>query len=206
MRPHTLLDRKDTPENNRHPVKGIAWGWTLAKAANGLAGCGLVFEGRCWKFGDNIPTDLITPTHIMFKTAREMAAFVLEGLNPEFPRNVQPGDILVAGRNFGCSSGRALAAKALQATGVGAVVAELFARTFYRNGHEIGLPLLEARGVQDLVQDGDTLRVDIRQGALTNLTSGKSLQGKAPSTFLLQMLEAGGLIPMLKSGNSLGIP
>ena len=168
---------------------------------NGEAGPGLVFEGRCWKFGDNIPTDLITPTHIMFKTAREMAAFVLEGLNPEFPRKVRPGDILVAGRNFGCSSGRALAAKALQATGVGAVVSELFARTFYRNGHEIGLPLLEAGGVQDLVHDGDTLRVDIRQGTLTNLTSGKSLQGKIPSTFLLQMLAAGGLIPMLKSGS-----
>src|SRR5689334_5570995 len=143
---------------------------------------------------------MITPTHIMFKTAREMAAFVLEGLNPEFPRKVRPGDILVAGRNFGCSSGRALAAKALQATGIGAVVCELFARTFYRNGCEIGLPLLEARGVHDLVHDGDTLRVDIRAGTLTNLTSGNSLQGNPPSPFLLQMLAAGGLIPMLRSG------
>jgi 3-isopropylmalate/(R)-2-methylmalate dehydratase small subunit len=172
----------------------------VAKAAETLAGADLMFEGRCWKFGDNIPTDLITPTHIMFKTAREMAAFVLEGLNPEFPRKVRSGDILVAGRNFGCSSGRALAAKALQATGIGAVVAELFARTFYRNGHEIGLPLLEASGVQDLVQDGDTLRVDIRRGTLTNLTSGRSLQGKVPPPFLLRMLEAGGLIPLLRSG------
>ena len=86
----------------------------------------LVFEGRCWKFGDHIPTDMITPTHIMFKTAKEMAAFVLETVNPDFPKHVKPGDILVAGRNFGCSSGRALAAKALQATGIGAVVAELF--------------------------------------------------------------------------------
>lgn len=136
----------------------------------------------------------------MFKSAREMAAFVLEGLNPEFPRKVRPGDILVAGRNFGCSSGRALAAKALQATGIGAVVSELFARTFYRNGHEIGLPLLEAAGVQDLVHDGDMLRVDIREGTVTNLTSGKALQGKVPSPFLLHMLEAGGLIPMLRSG------
>ncbi len=167
----------------------------MAKAANSL-----VFEGRCWKFGDNIPTDMITPTHVMLKTPREMAAFVLESLNPDFPRKVHPGDILVAGRNFGCSSGRALAAKALQATGIGAVVAELFARTFYRNGYEIGLPLLEAPGVQELVHDGDTLRVDIHAGTLTNLCSGKSLQGKVPSAFLLQMIEAGGLIPMLKSG------
>src|SRR6185437_5828664 len=178
---------------------GGMWGWTVATAAQGPVGAALIFEGRCWKFGDNIPTDLITPTHIMFKSAREMAAFVLEGLNPEFPRKVRPGDILVAGRNFGCSSGRALAAKALQATGIGAVVSELFARTFYRNGHEIGLPLLEAAGIQDLVHDGDMLRVDIREGAVTNLASGKGLQGKVPSPFLLHMLEAGGLIPLLRS-------
>jgi 3-isopropylmalate/(R)-2-methylmalate dehydratase small subunit len=161
----------------------------------------LVFEGRCWKFGDHIPTDMITPTHIMFKTAKEMAAFVLETVNPDFPKHVKPGDILVAGRNFGCSSGRALAAKALQATGIGAVVAELFSRTFYRNGHEIGLPLLEAKGIHALVEDGERLRVDIRAGTLENLTSGKTLQSKAPSPFLLEMLASGGLIPLLKSGS-----
>jgi 3-isopropylmalate/(R)-2-methylmalate dehydratase small subunit len=138
----------------------------------------------------------------MFKTAKEMAAFVLENVNPDFPKYVKPGDILVAGRNFGCSSGRALAAKALQATGIGAAVAELFSRTFYRNGHEIGLPLLEAPGVHALVEDGDRLRVDIRAGTLENLTSGKALQAMAAPAFLLEMLEAGGLIPLLKSGSS----
>ena len=116
-----------------------------------------------------------------------------------FPRQVKAGDILVAGRNFGCSSGRALAAKALQATGIEAEVAELFSRTFYRNSHEIGLPVLEAQGIHDLVSDGDRVRVDVRSGTVENLTSGKSLQSKAPSAFLLQMLEAGGLIPLLKS-------
>src|SRR5580698_2366651 len=133
----------------------------------------LVFEGRCWKFGDHIPTDMITPTHIMFKTAKEMAAFVLETVNPDFPKHVKPGDILVAGRNFGCSSGRALAAKALQATGIHA-----------------------------LVEDGERLRVDVRAGTLENLTSGKRLVSKAPSAFLLEMLESGGLIPLLKSGSA----
>src|SRR5215470_5041630 len=140
----------------------------------------LIFEGNCWKFGDNIPTDMITPAHIMFKTAQEMAKFVLETANPEFPKKVQPGDILVAGRNFGCSSGRALAAKALKATGIGVIVAELFARTFYRNGAEIGLPLLEAAGVHDLVENGDRLRVNIATGSVENLTSGKSLRGHPP--------------------------
>jgi 3-isopropylmalate/(R)-2-methylmalate dehydratase small subunit len=161
----------------------------------------LVFQGRCWKFGNNIPTDAMTPPHVMFKTPKEMAAFVLETLNPEFPKRVQPGDILVAGRNFGCSSGRALAAKALQATGIGAVVAELFSRTFYRNGHEIGLPLLETTGIHALVGDGDQLRIDVRNGAIENLTTGKRLHGEPPSKFLMEMLQAGGLIPMLKSGS-----
>ncbi|HVY80385.1 MAG TPA: 3-isopropylmalate dehydratase [Steroidobacteraceae bacterium] len=163
-----------------------------------------VFQGRCWKFGDNVPTDAITPTHIMFKSPREMAAFVLETLNPEFPKKVQPGDILVAGRNFGCSSGRALAAKALRATGIGAVVAEQFSRTFYRNCHEIGLPLVEARGVHALVNDGDAVRVDVKAATVENLTTGKRVQGTPPSEFLLGMLEAGGLIPLLESGAFLG--
>ena len=161
----------------------------------------LIFEGACWKFGHNIPTDLITPTHVMFRTAAEMAKRVLETANPDFPKHVQPGDILVAGRNFGCSSGRALAAKALKATGIGCIVAELFSRTFYRNGHEIGLPLLEAAGIHDLVETGHRIRIDIVRGTVENLTTGISLQGAPPSEFLLEMVQAGGLIPLLKSGS-----
>ena len=164
-------------------------------------GRGLVLEGNCWKFGHNIPTDLITPTHVVFRGLAEMAQHVLESANPEFPRKVQPGDILVAGRNFGCSSGRAIAPKAIRATGVGAVLAEFFARTFYRNGYEVGLPLLEAPGVHELVETGDRLRVDIGQGIVENLTSGKSLRAAPPPNFLLEMLEAGGLIPLLQSGS-----
>lgn len=159
-----------------------------------------IFQGRCWKFGDNIPTDALTPAHVMFMTPKEMAAFVLEAVNPEFPKQVRPGDILVAGRNFGCSSGRALAAKALAATNLGAVVAEQFSRTFYRNCLEIGLPLLEAPGVHALVNDGDEVRVDIKAATFENRTTGQSLQGTPPSPFLLTMLQAGGLIPLLKSG------
>src|SRR5207237_4643638 len=96
----------------------------------------------------------------------EMAKHVFESLNPEFPQKVQKGDIIVAGRNFGCSSGRAIAAKAIKASGVGAVVAERFSRTFYRNGHEVGLPILEAPGVHDLVETGDRIRVDIAGGSI----------------------------------------
>jgi 3-isopropylmalate/(R)-2-methylmalate dehydratase small subunit len=166
----------------------------------------LVFEGNCWKFGHNIPTDSITPTNITLRAIGEMAKHVLENVNPDFPKKVQPGDILVAGRNFGCSSGRAIAPKALKATGISAIVAELFSRTFYRNGHEIGLPLLEVPGVHGLVETGDRLRVDITRGMVENLTSGKSLRGNPPSEFLLEMLEAGGLIPMLRSGSPYFFP
>lgn len=162
---------------------------------------GLILEGQCWKFGHNIPTDMITPTHVMLGGLDNMAKHVLESANPDFPRKVRPGDIIVAGRNFGCSSGRALAAKAIKATGIGAIVAEIFARTFYRNGYEIGLPLLEVPGIYDLVETGDRLRVDILQGTATNLTSGKALHGNPPSDFLLEMLDAGGLIPLLKCGS-----
>jgi 3-isopropylmalate/(R)-2-methylmalate dehydratase small subunit len=163
----------------------------------------LVFEGVCWKFGHNIPTDEITPTHVVWKGFSEMAKHVLESLNPEFPGNVRQGDIIVAGRNFGCSSGRAIAPKAIKATGVSVVVAAGFSRTFYRNGHEVGLPILEAPGVDEIVESGDRLKVDIASGSVFNLTSGKSLTTSPPPGFLLEMLRAGGLIAYLKSGGVL---
>jgi 3-isopropylmalate/(R)-2-methylmalate dehydratase small subunit len=163
----------------------------------------LVFEGNCWKFGHNIPTDEIAPTHVVWKTIPEMAKHVFESLNPDFPLKVQKGDIVVAGRNFGCSSGRAIAAKAIKATGVGGVVAERFSRTFYRNGYEVGLPIFEAPGIHDLVETGHRLRVEIEKGLVTNLTTGKTLTATPPPAFLLEMLRAGGLIPYLKSGGVL---
>ena len=132
-----------------------------------------------------------------------MAKHVLESLNPEFPVKVQKGDIIVAVRNFGCSSGRAIAPKAIKATGVSAVLAEGFSRTFYRNGHEVGLPILEVKGIHDFVQTGDRVRVDIANGTVTNLTSGQSLKGSPAPEFLLEMLRAGGLIPFLKTGQLL---
>lgn len=159
----------------------------------------LVFEGRCWKFGHNVPTDAITPTWLVWRGFEDMARHCLEALDPEFPKHVQPGDILVAGRNFGCSSGRAVAPKAIQATGVAAVVAEKFSRTFYRNSHEVGLPVLEAQGVHDLVEPGDLIRVDIRRAMITNAGTGQAIRTNPPPDFLLRMLEAGGLIPFLEA-------
>jgi 3-isopropylmalate/(R)-2-methylmalate dehydratase small subunit len=145
----------------------------------------------------------MTPTSVVWKSFSEMAQHVFESLNPDFPKKVQKGDIIVAGRNFGCSSGRAIAPKAIKATGVAAIVAEGFSRTFYRNGHEVGLPILEVAGIHELANTGDRLRVDITTGVVTNLSTGKSIQGSPAPEFLRQMLEAGGLIPFLKTGHFL---
>ncbi len=158
----------------------------------------LVFEGRCWKFGDNVPTDAIAPTHTLVRGFDAIREHVLASLNPEFPQKVQAGDIICAGRNFGCSSGRAVAPKALKAAGVGAVVAESFSRTFYRNGFEVGLPIMELKGISNVAEDGDRIRVSIDEALALNLTSGKSLQGEAPPSFLLAMLRAGGIINLVQ--------
>ena len=154
------------------------------------------YTGRCWKFGDNIPTDQIVRTDRVLGTIEEMAKHVLENYNPDFARDVKPGDILVAGTHFGQSSGRAVAPKAIKATGVGAVVVEYAARLFYRNAFEIGLPLLECPGITQMASDGDTLSVDIESGIVHNVTTSATLQARKIDPFLVDMLKAGGLIAM----------
>lgn len=154
------------------------------------------FQGRCWLFGDNIPTDQLVRADLVFGSMEEIKSHVLENLNPAFPREVREGDVVVAGRHFGQSSGRAIATRALKATGIGCVVAESFARTFYRNAFEIALPVLECPGISERVADGDRLSVDLRTGEIVDQATGVSLQAQPPAPFLLQMLEAGGLIPL----------
>ena len=153
-------------------------------------------RGRCWKFGDNIPTDRIVRTDMIFKPWSEILKHVLESCNPEFPSKVQPGDIVVAGKHFGQSSGRAIAAKAMKQTKIGCIIAESFARTFYRNGFEIGMPVLECPEITAQVSDGDILRVEIESGKIVNETTGRELLAKPTPPFLLDMLKAGGLIAM----------
>ncbi len=151
-------------------------------------------KGRVWKFGDNIPTDQIVRVDRALGDMAEMAKHVLENYNPEFPKKVQKGDILVAGKHFGQSSGRAVAPKAIKATGVGAVVVEYASRLFYRNAFEVGLPLVECPGITDHVSEGDCLSVDMATGKVKNETTGDVLQAQPVDSFLMEMLEAGGLI------------
>ncbi len=153
-------------------------------------------RGRCWKFGDNIPTDQIVRVDRALGGLEEMAKHVLENDNPDFAKNVQPGDILVAGKHFGQSSGRAVAPKAIKATGVGAVVVEYASRLFFRNAFEVGLPLLECPGITGMASDGDILKVDMESGLVVNETTGQQLQARGVAPFLMDMLKAGGLIAM----------
>lgn len=153
-------------------------------------------RGRCWVVGDNIPSDQMVKSVRVFLPMEEIVKYVLEDANPGFAPGVQSGDVLVAGRHFGQSSGRAIATKAIKATGVGCVVAEYFARTFYRNAFEIGLPILEVPGIRDHVTEGDELSVDVAAGTVRNERTGELIEGRRTDPFLLDMLRAGGLIPM----------
>ncbi|MEH7252242.1 3-isopropylmalate dehydratase [Neobacillus niacini] len=154
------------------------------------------YRGRCWKFGDNIPTDQIVRSDRVFLSIDVMKKYVLENYNSDFAENVQPGDILVAGVHFGQSSGRAVAPKAIKATGVGAVVVEYASRLFYRNCFEVGLPLLECPGITKGVNDGDTVSVNIETGIVRNETKYCEFHAKPIDPFLIEMLKDGGLIPM----------
>lgn len=154
------------------------------------------FRGRCWKFGDNIPTDRIVRSDLVLRPMSEIVQHVLETCNPEFPRKVQPGDILVAGKHFGQSSGRAIATKAIPATGISCVIAEGFSRTFYRNAFEIGLPILECPNITAGVADDHILRVDVAAGVIVNETTGQEFRAAPTPPFLMEMLQAGGIIPL----------
>jgi 3-isopropylmalate/(R)-2-methylmalate dehydratase small subunit len=162
-------------------------------------------KGRAWQFGDNVPTDQIVATNVVFSPIEVVLKHVLEELKPQFPAQVKPGDIIVAGHHFGQSSGRAIAPKAIQAAGVACIVAESFARTFLRNCFEIGMPIIECPGAGTLAKDGDIVSVDLVGGRVTNETTGVTRHGRPIDPFLLNMLKAGGIIPMVKqSGADLG--
>jgi len=152
------------------------------------------FKGSCWVVGDYIPTDQIIKSHRFFLPLAEIAKYVLEDENPRFASAVQRGDVLVAGKHFGQSSGRAIAVKALQATGISCIVAESFARTFYRNAFEVGLPIVEIPGIRGAVIEGDVLAADIPGGEVTIERTGQTLRGPRTNPFLLDMLRAGGVI------------
>lgn len=159
-----------------------------------------VIRGRVWKFGDDISTDLIISGKYKFRTMDldELAKHAMEGADPEFPRKVNKGDIIVGGRNFGCGSSREQAPQALKHLGVGAIVAESFARIFYRNAINVGLPAVESRSVPESTKPGDELEVDLDKGTIKNISSGEKFSVKPMPDFLLRILKDGGLVNQYK--------
>ncbi len=154
--------------------------------------------GRVWKFGDGITTDHIISTQYLGTTdPRVFADHAMEVVDPDFSKKVQAGDIIVAGQNFGSGSSREQAPMALKTLGISAILAESFARIFFRNVINIGVPAIECRGISEAVSEGELIEVDLGEGIVTT-AGGRKLKMSVFPPRVLEILEAGGLIPKLK--------
>lgn len=159
-------------------------------------------NGRVWKFGDDISTDLIIPGKYKFKTIdfNELALHVMEGADLEFASKVKRGDIIVAGENFGCGSSREQAPVVIKQAGVSAVVAKTFARIFYRNAFNVGLPAVECPEVVDVVRQGDVVEISLGEGWIR--AGGRIYSFKPIPAFLMAILRDGGLVEHYKKRGS----
>ncbi|MCQ5374884.1 MAG: 3-isopropylmalate dehydratase small subunit [Candidatus Methanomethylicia archaeon] len=156
-----------------------------------------MIKGRVWKFGDDIDTDVIIPAKYLRSVDKTIwPKHVLEGLDPSFSSKVRPGDIIVAGKNFGCGSSREQAVLAIKWAGISAVVAESFARIFFRNGINNGLPLIECRGISGTVDEGDFIEIDLENGEVH--TKRGTLKTSPLPVFLQEILKSGGLVEYYK--------
>ncbi len=151
------------------------------------------------KIGDNIDTDvIISGRYLIIRDLEEAGKHVFEGVIPNFKDKIKSTGIIVGGKNFGCGSSREAAPMMLKYLGTKAIVAESFARIFFRNSINLGLPLLECKNISNKVADKDKLELDLRNGLIRNITKGEEYSATKLPDFLLQMLEAGGAIEMLK--------
>jgi len=156
-------------------------------------------EGRIWKFGSDVDTDAIIPArYLNTSDPKELAKHVMEDEKPRFPREVKKGDLLIADKNFGCGSSREHAPLALKAVGISCIIAKSFARIFYRNGLNLGLPLLESTEASEAIQEGDRVRVNLGTGEIFDLTKKRKFFAKPIPAFMQELIEDGGLIPHLR--------
>jgi 3-isopropylmalate/(R)-2-methylmalate dehydratase small subunit len=156
-------------------------------------------KAKAIKFGNNIDTDVILPgKYLILVDPNELGKHALESLDTEFVNKAKGGVILVGGRNFGCGSSREQAPLALKYSGVKCVIAESFARIFFRNAINIGLPVIECKGISTAVETGDNLAVDYAEGKIENLSSGKKFQVEKLPPFIMEILSDGGLIDNLR--------
>ena len=163
-------------------------------------------EGRVWKFGDHVDTDLIIPARFLnVSDPEELAKSCFIDLRPEFAREVRSGDIAVAGVNFGCGSSREHAPWAMKAAGIAAVVAKSCARIFYRNAFNIGLPVLEAEEAADMLQDGGRAAVDIVKGNIRDMDTKRVFFAKPVPEFMMEIIQSGGLLPYIREKQARGV-
>ena len=164
-----------------------------------------MISGRAWVFGDNINTDLIAPARLLRRPVAEFSKFCMEPVMPAFAAEVKPGDVVVGGLNFGCGSSREQAPEAIKYLGVAAVVAKSFARTFYRNSMNIGLPAIVCADAGSIPQ-GARLRISLEKGVVEDLDGGKSYPCQAVPPHLMAMLNDGGLVEHLEKRLRAGVP
>jgi 3-isopropylmalate/(R)-2-methylmalate dehydratase small subunit len=156
----------------------------------------LIITAKAVKFGNNIDTDVILPgKYLELIDPNELGKHALEGLDPTFPQRAKEGVIIVGGKNFGCGSSREQAPIALKAAGVKCVLAESFARIFYRNAINIGLPALECSGISEKTNESDSISINLKDGIVENHTKGITLKTSPMPEFIMNLLEEGGLIP-----------
>jgi 3-isopropylmalate/(R)-2-methylmalate dehydratase small subunit len=158
-----------------------------------------MLRGKVWKFGDNIDTDQVIPSqYLLLPTVEEMKQYTFEPLDKGFASKVGPGDLIVGGENFGSGSSREQAPLVLKALGISAVVAKSFARIFFRNAINIGLPVMVCQEVYDRVQSEDVLEIDVKQGSVKNLRTKEQFTATKLPEHVMNILAAGGLIGLLK--------
>jgi len=163
-------------------------------------------KGKVWRVGHDVDTDLIIAARYLNTSDPQiLAAHCLEDMIPNILEQVKPGDILVAGKNFGCGSSREHAPIAIKAAGFSCVIAESFARIFYRNAINIGLPIIVAPEASRQIQAGALLEVDATKGIIKDLTAGQTYQGDVFPEFMLEILRAGGLVPLVREQVSKGV-
>lgn len=159
----------------------------------------MIIKGKVWRFGDDIDTDAIIPArYLNTSDPLELARHVMEDADRDFPSKVQKGDIIVAGKNFGCGSSREHAPIAIKASGIQAVIAKTFARIFYRNSFNIGLPIFESPEASKAIREGDVIEIDADKGIIRNITKAEEYKARPIPAFMQELIEAGGLIEWTK--------
>ena len=159
-------------------------------------------KGKVHKYGDNVDTDVIIPArYLNTSEAKELAAHCMEDIDAAFAGRVEAGDIIVAGRNFGCGSSREHAPLAIKASGVACVIATTFARIFYRNALNIGLPILECPEAAEAIAAGDEVAIDLASGTVTDETTGRTFKAEPFPPFMRELIAAGGLAAYMRNAN-----